>query len=113
RECDVVAGISYAQISGTEVIGGDYPSIVPLLPTGKKTSACHLTWTDETFKEGQHVIIELAGCYRRYHAPLARTAVIVVPSEELVTLIKIVVDGINSALDVIKTCITAAEVERA
>jgi len=113
RECDVVAGISYAQISGTEEFGGDYPSIVPLLPTGKKTSACHLTWTDETFKEGQHVIIELAGCYRRYHAPLARTAVIGVPSEELQTLGKVVVEGMNTALDIIKPGITAAEVERA
>src|SRR5699024_7962129 len=112
RECDVVAGISYAQISGTEEFGGDYPSIVPLLPTGKKTSACHLTWTDETFKEGQHVIIELAGCYRRYHAPLARTAVIGVPSEELQTLSKVVVEGLNTALDVIKPGITAGEVER-
>lgn len=113
RECDVVAGISYAQIAGTEEYGGDYPSIVPLMPTGKKTSACHLTWTDETFKQGQPVIIELSGCYRRYHSPLARTAVIGAPSEELQTLGKIVVEGMNAALDIIKPGVTAEEVESA
>src|SRR5690625_5395486 len=35
RQCDVVAEISHAQISGTADFGGDYPSIVPLLPTGR------------------------------------------------------------------------------
>lgn len=113
RECDVVAGISYAQISGTEEFGGDYPSIVPLLPTGKKTSACHLTWTDETFKQGEPVIIELAGCYQRYHAPLARTVVIGMPSEEMQNLGKVVVEGINTALDVVKPGVTCEEVEMA
>src|SRR5699024_5187939 len=37
RECDVVADIYHAQISGTEDYGGDYTSIVPLLPSGENT----------------------------------------------------------------------------
>lgn len=36
RECDVVANIYQAQIRGTEAFGGDYPAIVPLLPSGEK-----------------------------------------------------------------------------
>ena len=113
RECDVAAAISQAQISGTEEFGGDYPSIVPLLPTGEKTSACHLTWTEETFKHGEPVIIELAGCYRRYHSPLARTVVPGVPTEEMKKLGEVVVEGLNAALDVVKPGITATEVETA
>lgn len=113
RECDVAASISYAQISGTDEYGGDYPSIVPLLPTGEKTAACHLTWTDETFKEGEPVIIELAGCHERYHSPLARTAVVGQSTQELTNLSEIVLEGLNAALDTAKPGVTCEEVEAA
>src|SRR5699024_12524263 len=56
RENDVVADILRKQISRTDEYGGDYTSIVPLLPSGEKTSACHLTWTDDTYKAGDPVI---------------------------------------------------------
>ena len=111
RECDVVAEISKQQISGTEEFGGDYPSIVPLLPSGEKTNACHLTWTDEKYKEEDPVIIELAGCYNRYHAPLARTVVIGKPTDEMKRLADACVEGIEAALDAVKPGITCEEVE--
>lgn len=113
RQCDVVAEISHAQISGTSEFGGDYPSIVPLLPTGDRTSACHLTWTDDTFKYGDPVIIELAGCYKRYHSPLARTVVVGAPSEEMQYLSEVVMEGIHTALDMVKPGVTCEEVELA
>lgn len=113
RECDVVADIMHKQISGTDEFGGDYPSIVPLLPSGEKTSACHLTWTDETYKEGDPVILELAGCYNRYHSPLARTVVIGEPTQEMAELADVVIEGIEEALDVAKPGVTCEEVEAA
>lgn len=113
RENDVVADIFHQQIKGTEEFGGDYTSIVPLLPSGDKTSACHLTWTDETYKEGDPVILELAGCYKRYHSPLARTVVIGKPTPEMEELADVAVEGIHAALDVIKPGITCEEVEMA
>lgn len=111
RECDVVAGIAHAQISGLEDFGGDYPAIVPLLPTGEKTSACHLTWTEDRFKQGDPAIIELAGCYKRYHSPLARTIVIGVPTERMQYVADCVVEGLNAALDAVKPGITCEELE--
>src|SRR5690625_383370 len=113
REIDVAAAISQAQISGTEEYGGDYPSIVPLLPTGENTSACHLTWTDETFQDGQPVIIELSGVYRRYHSPLARTAVIGKANDEIQRLSEIVIEGVNAALDTVKPGVSCEEIELA
>lgn len=111
RQCDTVAAISHAQISGTEEFGGDYPSIVPLLPTGEKTSACHLTWTDDAFRAGDPVIIELAGCYRRYHSPLARTVVVGKPTDRMQFIAAAVVEGLNAALDAVKPGMTCEEVE--
>jgi Xaa-Pro dipeptidase len=111
RECDVAAKISHAQISGTEEYGGDYPAIMPLLPSGEKTSTPHLTWTDERYKEGDTVILELAGCYKRYHSPLARTVNIGKPKENIKMLVDIVVEGLNACLDAIKPGITCEHIE--
>jgi ectoine hydrolase len=111
RECDVVANIYHAQISGTDQFGGDYPSIVPLLPSGEKTSTPHLTWTDEPYKAGDPVILELAGCYRRYHAPLARTVFIGEPDPKVKYLAEVVIEGLNATLDAIKPGITCEDVE--
>lgn len=113
RECDVVADIMHKQVSGTEEFGGDYTAIVPLLPSGEKTSACHLTWTDEKYKDGEPVILELAGCHKRYHSPLARTVVIGKPTPEMAELADVAIEGIEAALDVIKPGVTCEEVELA
>lgn len=113
RECDVVADIMHQQISGTEAFGGDYTAIVPLLPSGEKTSSCHLTWTDETYQEGDPVILELAGCYKRYHSPLARTLVIGQPKPEMEELADAAIEGIEAALDIIKPGVTCEEIELA
>lgn len=111
RECDVVADIYHAQISGTDKFGGDYPSIVPLLPSGEKTSTPHLTWTDQPYKAGDPVILELAGCYKRYHSPLARTVFIGEPDPKVKYLADVVLEGLNATLDAIKPGITCEDVE--
>ena len=46
------------------------------LPTGKGTSASHLTATQDKFVEGEATIIELSGVYQRYHCPMARTVLL-------------------------------------
>jgi ectoine hydrolase len=111
RECDVAAKIFYTQITGTEEFGGDYPAIVPLLPSGEKTSTPHLTWTDERYKNGDAVILEIAGCYKRYHSPLARTVQIGTPNDKMKTLSDVAVEGINACLDMIRPGIAAEEIE--
>jgi len=111
RECDVAAKIFYTQITGTEEFGGDYPAIVPLLPSGEKTSTPHLTWTDERYKDGDAVILELAGCYKRYHSPLARTVQIGRPTDEMKTLSSVAIEGINACLEMIRPGIACEEIE--
>ncbi|MDX1654866.1 MAG: M24 family metallopeptidase [Candidatus Competibacteraceae bacterium] len=113
RQCDAVANIYHAQISGTPEYGGDYASIVPMLPTGKGTSTPHLTWTDDPFVRGEATILELAACRRRYHCPMARTIFLGEPSQKLVDTAKVVVEGINAALEVVKPGATCEQVEAA
>ena len=61
RQCDAAAEVTKTLIKGTDEFGGDYASIVPLMPSGVRTSTPHLSWTDETYKDGDTVILELAG----------------------------------------------------
>ena len=112
RECDAVAAVYQAQMSGTAEFGGDYPAIVPMMPTGEKTSAPHLTWTDEPYENEQAVNLELAACRHRYHAPLARTAYLGQnPPDKLTRLAELTVEGLNLTLGAIKPGMFCEEVE--
>ncbi len=112
RECDAVAAVYQAQMSGTPEFGGDYPAIVPMMPTGEKTSAPHLTWTDEPYENNQAVNLELAACRHRYHSPLARTAYLGKnPPEKLSNLADHTVEGLNLTLEAIKPGMRCEEVE--
>ena len=88
RQCDAVAKIYSTLISGTREYGGDYASIVPLIPTGKGTSASHLTWTDEKFKNGEASIVEISGAYKKYHCPMARTVLLGKPDQKKIDTMK-------------------------
>jgi len=113
RECDAVAAVFQAQAAGTPEFGGDYPAIVPMMPTGEKTSAPHLTWTDAPYQANQAVNLELAGCRHRYHCPIARTAFLGPnPPQKLSDLADITVEGLNLTLDTIKPGMTGEDVER-
>ena len=76
RQCDAIAAIQKTLFSGTPEFGGDYPSIATLLPTGKGTSASHLTATEDKFVSGEASIIEISGVFKRYHCPMARTVLL-------------------------------------
>lgn len=113
RQCDAVARIYEAQISGTGEYGGDYTSIVPMLPTGEGTSTPHLTWSDRPFQTGEATIMELAGARNHYHCPMARTIHIGKPPQLLADTAEIVVEGLNAALDTVKPGALCEDVEAA
>jgi Xaa-Pro dipeptidase len=114
RECDAVAEIYRAQMRGTEAFGGDYPAIVPMMPTGEKTSTPHLTWTDEPYGNETAVNLELAACRHRYHSPLARTLYLGAnPPTKLTETADIVVEGLQAALDAVKPGTLCEEIELA
>lgn len=110
RQCDVVSRISEAQLAGTPEHGGDYPAIVPMLPTGASAGVPHLTWTDDRFVAGEATTIELSGVHHRYHAPLARTVMLGRPQPRLARVAGIVSDGMAAVLEMIKPGATGGEV---
>src|SRR3546814_11993433 len=83
RQCDVAAAIQSAGTRGTEEYGGDYPAIVPLMPTGIGTSSPHLTWRDAPFAADTGTRIAIAGVRHPSHVPLTRTATPGPPPDQL------------------------------
>ncbi|MTI45097.1 ectoine hydrolase [Roseibium hamelinense] len=99
RKCDLVAEIYDAGIRGIDGLGGDYPAIVPLLPSGSDAAAPHLTWDDRPMKKGEGTFFEIAGCYRRYHAPLSRTVFLGKPPQTFIDADKAVQEGMMAGLE--------------
>ncbi|HET8601992.1 MAG TPA: M24 family metallopeptidase [Segeticoccus sp.] len=99
RQCDVAAEILHAQASGTAQHGGDYPAIVPMLPTGDAAGTPHLTWSSAPFVEGEATTIELCGVHQRYHVPLARTIMLGEPPQRLADAAKVVEEAMAVTLE--------------
>ena len=113
RQCDAVAKIYSTLISGTKEHGGDYSSIVPLIPTGKGTSASHLSWTDDKFVEGEASIIEISGVYKKYHCPMARTVLLGKPDQKKIDTMKRTREALQAGIDKTKPGNTADDVAQA
>ena len=102
RLCDAVAEIQKSLIGGTPEFGGDYAGIVPMLPTGKGTSASHLTWTEEKFIKGEATIVELAGVYKKYHCPMARTIILGEPDQKKIDIMKATNEALDAGISEVK-----------
>jgi len=110
RQCDAVAEIQKALFRGTSEIGGEYASIATLLPTGKGTSASHLTATDEKFVDGEATIIELSGVNKRYHCPMARTVLLGKPDQKKIDAMKATNEALDAGIAAAKPGNTADDV---
>ncbi len=98
RKCDLVAEIYDAGIRGTPEFGGDYPAIVPMLPSGTDATAPHLTWDDRPMKAGEGTFFEIAGCHERYHCPLSRTVFLGTPTRAFLDAEAATLEGMEAGL---------------
>ena len=110
RQCDAVAEIQRTLFRGTPEYGGEYASIATLLPTGKGTSASHLTASDKKFVNGEATIIELSGTYKRYHAPMARTITLGKPDQKKLDAMKATNEALEEGIKASKPGNTANDV---
>ena len=113
RKCDLVAEIYDAGTRGIDGIGGDYPAIVPLLPSGADASAPHLTWDDKPMKVGGGTFFEIAGCYNRYHCPLSRTVFLGKPTQAFLDAEKATLEGMEAGLAAAKPGNTCEDIANA
>lgn len=113
RKADLVAEIYGDAIRGLDDAWGDYPAIVPLLPSGADASAPHLTWDARFMEEGEATFFEISGCFRRYHAPFCRTVFLGKPPQFLLDAEKALVEGLEAGLEAAKAGNMAGDIYRA
>ena len=98
RKNDLVAEIYKCAIQGKDDFGGDYPAIVPMVPTGVEASAPHLTWDDRPIPGNSGTFFEIAGVYKRYHCPLSRTIYLGKPTDDFRRAENALQEGIEAGL---------------
>jgi len=70
-ENEIGAAISAAMFRA----GGEPPAVMPYVVSGPRSMIGHATWEGRTVQPGEHVFMEVGGCYRRYHTAMMRTAI--------------------------------------
>ena len=110
RQCDAVGEIQKTLFYGTPEYGGEYSSIATLLPTGKGTSASHLTATQDKFVNGEATIVELSGVYKRYHVPMARTVLLGKAEQKKIDAMKATNEALDTGILAVKAGNTANDV---
>ncbi|MHC0052612.1 M24 family metallopeptidase [Actibacterium sp. D379-3] len=113
KKNELVAEIYRDAIRGIGDDWGDYPAIVPLLPSGSDAAASHLTWDGRPFVTGEATFFELSGCYRRYHAPFCRTVFLGTPPDFLLRAEAALVEGLEAGLEVARAGNRACDVANA
>jgi Xaa-Pro dipeptidase len=71
-ENEIGAAISNAMFRA----GGEPPAVMPYVTSGPRSMIGHATWEGRRVEPGEHVFLEVGGCYRRYHTAMMRTAVL-------------------------------------
>ena len=70
-ENEIAAEVSAAMFRA----GGEFPAVMPYITSGPRSMIGHATWEGRTVQPGEHVFLEVGGCFRRYHTAMMRTAV--------------------------------------
>lgn len=70
-ENEIGAAISQAMFSA----GGEAPAVMPYVTSGPRTMIGHASWEGRVVEPGDHIFMEVGGCYRRYHTALMRTVI--------------------------------------
>ncbi len=113
RKNELAAALMQAGIEGVGEDWGDYPAIVPLLPSGSDAAAPHLTWDGRPMQRGEGTFFELSGCYRRYHAPLCRTVYLGTPPAFYRRAEAALVEGLEAGLEAARAGNRACDVANA
>ena len=70
-ENEIGGAISYAMFHA----GGETPAVMPYVTSGPRSMIGHATWEGRIVQPGDHVFLEIGGCYRRYHTAMMRTVI--------------------------------------
>jgi len=93
--------------------GGTYPGFVPLVRTTRTLQHEHGTWQGDRLRRRDLLFLEMAGCVRRYHAPIGRLVFIGSPPRQAHKILDVCRDAMEAAAASIRPGVEAGSVYRA
>jgi Xaa-Pro dipeptidase len=106
NEHDVMAAIYDAMFRRD----GTYPGFVPLVRSTGNLEHEHGTWSNHILETNDLLFLEMAGCERRYHAPMGRLVFIDKAPKEAERINAICQEALLAAVDAIKPGVQAGDV---
>jgi Xaa-Pro dipeptidase len=106
-ENEIGAAISSAMFKA----GGEPPAVMPYVTSGPRTMIGHATWEGRTVQPGEHVFLEVGGCYRRYHTALMRTVVLGELSDSMYKAQERMKMALNAVHEVVQPGMTVSDVD--
>ncbi len=93
-EADIAAAVFVAGING----GGEYTGLPHHIMSGYRYDVGHANWSGKQVRRGELVLLELYGCFERYHATQMRTVSVGPPSDAAKRASEIVIAAQDAAL---------------
>ncbi|WIO75266.1 ectoine hydrolase [Porticoccaceae bacterium LTM1] len=106
-ENEIGAAISQAMFSA----GGEPPAVMPYVTSGPRTMIGHATWEGRTVQSGEHVFLEVGGCFRRYHTALMRTVVLGELSDSMYAAQERMKHALAEAKKLIRPGVTVSDID--
>lgn len=112
READAAAEIVATLVRGAN--GKPGTVIKPIyLCSSPRTGTCHIPWSQDVFRDGSQINLELGGIRHGYAAGLMRTFSIGAPSDRLRRIHEAEVAGLETALGAVRPGSTCSDVANA
>jgi len=107
-ENEIAAAICSAMFAA----GGEYPAVLPYVTSGPRTMIGHATWEGREVQPGEHVFLEVGGCYRRYHTAMMRTVLTSEPNEAMAEAELVMCDALDEVKGILKPGTTVSDVDK-
>ncbi|WP_130537483.1 ectoine hydrolase [Thiomicrorhabdus indica] len=107
-ENEIGGAISQAMFSA----GGEIPSVMPYVTSGPRTMIGHASFEGRVVKPGEHVFIEVAGSYRKYHTAMMRTAVCGELSDSMYQAQEVMKKALSWLKNELRPGVTVSDVDR-
>ncbi len=106
-ENEVAAAVCSAMFAA----GGEYPAVLPYVTSGPRSMIGHATWEGRIIQPGEHVFIEVGGCYRRYHTAMMRTVVTGELSPSMERAQNVMKDALAALHELVRPGVTVSDVD--
>jgi Xaa-Pro dipeptidase len=116
RECTAgrtendVAAATFAAMTRA---GSEYSPHDPIVTSGWRSGIPHSTYARRRLEPADTVLLEITGTHHRYVAPLMRTAVVGQATPGVRDMARLVLEGLDAAIDAIRPGVTAGQVDDA